>query len=202
MDLNLLGIDSSLLKDIEEIKKVININFSETGEKIQIIKLDENEEYVIQISKGTIKYKNKNHLFRAISLYIQSRDKENFFIEEKSYIKHIGPMIDASRNSVYKPDKIKELMVNMAILGLNRMMLYTEDTYEIENYKYFGYLRGKYSKEELKEIDDYGYKLGIEVIPCIQTLAHLKQTLKWSYGNEIKDTEDVLLVGKKKPTNL
>lgn len=201
MNLNLLGIENDLLKDLEEIKKVLNVNFIEVGENVQITKLDNSDENVIQISKGIIRYKNKNHLFRAIGLYIQLNNKEDFFLEEKAYINYIGPMIDVSRNAVYKIEKIKELMVNMAILGVNRMMLYTEDTYEIENYKYFGYLRGRYSKEELKEIDDYGDKLGIEVIPCIQTLAHLKQTLKWSYANEIKDTEDVLLVGKEKTYN-
>ena len=37
-------------------------------------------------------------------------------------------------------------------MGLNSMMLYTEDTYTVDNYPYFGYLRGRYSKEELKEI--------------------------------------------------
>ncbi|MGL5244699.1 MAG: beta-N-acetylhexosaminidase, partial [Sarcina sp.] len=60
------------------------------------------------------------------------------------------------------------------------------------------YLRGRYSKEELKEIDDFAYSLGIEVVPCIQTLAHLKQTLRWEYAREMKDTEDVLLVGDDK----
>ncbi|MGL4737238.1 MAG: family 20 glycosylhydrolase, partial [Cellulosilyticaceae bacterium] len=34
--------------------------------------------------------------------------------------------------------------------------------------------------------------------PCIQTLAHLKQTLKWEYGNSMRDTADVLLVGSEK----
>ncbi len=34
--------------------------------------------------------------------------------------------------------------------------------------------------------------LGIEVVPCIQTLAHLKQTLRWPYGEGMKDTQDVL----------
>lgn len=44
--------------------------------------------------------------------------------------------------------------------------LYTEDTYKIDGEPFFGYLRGGYTQEHLKEIDDYAFNLGIEVIPC------------------------------------
>jgi len=35
--------------------------------------------------------------------------------------------------------------------------------------------------EELKEIDDYAASLGVKLVPCIQTLAHLAQFLQWSH---------------------
>ena len=38
-------------------------------------------------------------------------------------------------------------------------MLYTEDTYEVDGQPYFGYMRGRYSKEEMKEIDDFAAEL-------------------------------------------
>jgi hexosaminidase len=44
--------------------------------------------------------------------------------------------------------------------------LYTEDTYQIPDEPFFGYLRGAYTEAELREIDDYAYALGIEVVPC------------------------------------
>lgn len=198
MKLKLVNLNDELLSDLREISKVINIEFCNGGEKIYVSKLDDIEENVLEISNGIVKYKNKHNLFRAIGLYAQLNKGERFYWEEKSYIPNIGPMIDASRNAVYKVDKIKDIMVTMAVLGLNRIMLYTEDTYEVEGYEYFGYLRGRYSSDELREIDKYGQTLGIEVIPCIQTLAHLKQTLKWNYGEDIKDTDDVLLVGEEK----
>ena len=40
-----------------------------------------------------------------------------------------------------------------ALMGLNLVMLYTEDTYEVEGWPYFGYMRGRYSREELEAID-------------------------------------------------
>ena len=44
----------------------------------------------------------------------------------------------------------------------------------------------------MKEIDAYAASLGIEVIPCIQTLAHLNATLRWRYFPV--DTGDIMLV--------
>ena len=55
-------------------------------------------------------------------------------------------------------------------------------------------MRGRYSKAELKEIDDYAYSFGIEVIPCIQTLAHLSCALRWPTLKDFSDTADIMLV--------
>jgi len=79
---------------------------------------------------------------------------------------------------------------------LNTLMLYTEDTYEVKEYPYFGYMRGRYTEEELQECDQSAIKLGIEMIPCIQTLAHLREAIKWNYANSFKDTDDILFVDK------
>lgn len=203
MKIKLVGLDEKELSIVSELNRIIPIELSEDGEVINISSLDENCENVIEVKRGNenyIKYKKKHHFFRALGLYIQLSKfgKDNFEKKEKAYIESIGTMIDVSRNAVYKVDEVKKILISMSLMGQNRCMLYAEDTYEVDNYKYFGYLRGKYSKKELKEIDDFAYLLGIEVIPCIQTLAHLKQTLRWEYGREIKDTEDVLLVGENK----
>ena len=103
---------------------------------------------------------------------------------------------DLSRNAVMTVKQLERFILLTSKMGLNRLMLYMEDTYEIPEYPYFGYFRGRYSAKELKEIDDFAFSLGIETIPCIQTLAHLKNTLKWGYAEKIKDTDDILLVGE------
>lgn len=71
----------------------------------------------------------------------------------------ISVMIDCSRNGVLKPDAVFFILRNMALMGLNMLQLYTEDTYEVENEPFFGYLRGRYSAKELAAIDDYAYDL-------------------------------------------
>lgn len=107
----------------------------------------------------------------------------------------LGVMLDCSRNAVMGVEQIKRYIEILSNMGYNTLMLYTEDTYEINEQPYFGYLRGKYSKDELKDIDRYALSKGIELIPCIQTLAHLNQIFRWSSFSNAHDCNDILLVG-------
>jgi len=77
-------------------------------------------------------------------------------------------------------------------MGLNLLMLYTEDTYEVPGLPYFGYLRGATAMTSCGSCDDYAHRLGIEMIPCIQALAHIEHYLKWEVARELRDTRDVL----------
>ncbi|KAG0176755.1 hypothetical protein DFQ28_005757 [Apophysomyces sp. BC1034] len=114
---------------------------------------------------------------------------------EKSQFDTQGVMIDCSRNGVLRLESIYFLLCNMALMGLNMLQLYTEDTYEVEGEPLFGYLRGKYTRRELSLVDDYAFDLGIEVIPCIQTLGHLGQILQWPQYAYLRDNSEVLLAG-------
>lgn len=75
-------------------------------------------------------------------------------------------------------------------------MLYTEDTYELKDYPYFGYMRGRFTEKELNECEQYAELFGIEIVPCIQTLAHLNAVLKWPAFWEYRDINDILLAGE------
>ncbi len=109
--------------------------------------------------------------------------------------KHLGLMFDCSRNAVLNVETVKKYIDLSKKLKFNTLMLYTEDTYEVNNQPYFGYLRGRYSKRELKEIDAYAIKNGIELIPCIQTLAHLNSIVRWKEYQDYTDIDDILLAG-------
>lgn len=115
--------------------------------------------------------------------------------KEDNKFKRVGLMVDCSRNAVPKVETIKKLADMMVKMGFNMLMLYTEDTYEIAGRPYFGYMRGRYSVEELKDIDDYCYNLGIECIPCIQTLAHLNAFIRWEEAQSYTDCNDILMIG-------
>ncbi|MBQ8410075.1 MAG: beta-N-acetylhexosaminidase [Clostridia bacterium] len=91
----------------------------------------------------------------------------------------LGVMIDMSRNAVMSLDGLKRFLPILKKMGYKTVFLYTEDTYEVEGEPYFGYMRGRYSVEEMREIDALCTSLDMEAIPCIQTLAHLKTLMKW-----------------------
>ena len=103
-----------------------------------------------------------------------------------------GVMIDMSRNAVMSMDGLKRFLPLLKRMGYNCVMLYTEDTYEVDGEPYFGYMRGRYSKAEMKEIDRFAESLGMSVIPCIQTLAHLNAFFRWEKVS--RDCDDILLV--------
>ena len=103
-----------------------------------------------------------------------------------------GAMLDMSRNGVMKAEAVRRFLRMESCLGMNFLMLYTEDTYEVPEYPALGYLRGRYTQAELKELDAYAARLGIELIPCVQTLAHMEQFLQW---NTIpRDQPGILLI--------
>ena len=47
-------------------------------------------------------------------------------------------MLDVSRNGVYLPDTLKQFILNSALMGVNMLMLYTEDTYEVPGQHFRG----------------------------------------------------------------
>ena len=65
-------------------------------------------------------------------------------------------------------------------------------------YPYLGYLRGRYTAEELQELDTYAWESGVELVPCIQTLAHLEQFLQWNENIDMRDNDTCLLVDEPK----
>lgn len=103
-----------------------------------------------------------------------------------------GVMIDMSRNAVMSVAGLKRFLPLLKKMGYNCVMLYTEDTYEVDGEPYFGYMRGRYTKAEMKELDAFAASLGMTMIPCIQTLAHLNAVFRW--GKFPRDCDDILLV--------
>ena len=63
-------------------------------------------------------------------------------------------------------DALKRMLCRMALMGYNEAYLYTEDTYALPEYPFFGYQRGRYGAEDLRALDGWAAALGIELIPC------------------------------------
>ena len=112
--------------------------------------------------------------------------------------KHFGVMIDCSRGAVLNVSAVKKLIDTLQKMHYNALELYTEDTFAVDGEPYFGYLRGRYSGDELQEIDAYAAAHGIELIPCVQTLAHFTNPVKLPRFAEITDVNDILLADDEK----
>ena len=116
---------------------------------------------------------------RAICSSGRPREQEEASVHEEPAFDHLTYMADCSRNAVPTLSFLRTLIRSLALMGYDRLMLYTEDTYEVPGYPFFGYLRGRYSQDDLRALDAYAQGYGVELVPCIQTLAHLNGIFHW-----------------------
>ena len=118
--------------------------------------------------------------------------------ERTGRYRRFGALLDCSRGAVLKVDTVKKWIDILQKIGYNVLELYTEDTLEVEGEPYLGYLRGRYTGAEIREIDAYAAAHGIELIPCIQTLAHFTNPVKLPRFADITDVNDILLIDEEK----
>ncbi len=184
----------ALEQPIKEVLSETSCAWDENGITVTLGKCDEGIKIISDGKKITLLYSEAASLFRGLGVII-SKGEAAYEITQKMQFKQLGNMIDCSRNAVMKVEQIKKFLRISALMGYNMLQLYTEDTYEIEGEPYFGRLRGRYTQSEMREIDDYAYSLGVEVIPCIQTLAHLNCIFNWPEYWDARDIDDILNVG-------
>ncbi|MDO5417873.1 MAG: beta-N-acetylhexosaminidase [Lachnospiraceae bacterium] len=164
---------------------------------VVLTKTEQNLTITKKGSHAQINYGDLRMLARGFCLLNERLDRD-FELKESLRFTELTLMLDCSRNAVPALATLKALAVRLAMMGYSSIQLYTEDTFEIEGYPYFGYMRGRYSKKELKEFDQFCMELGMELVPCIQTLAHLGSALRWSAFHEFTDIGDILLAGDEK----
>jgi len=195
MKLKLQGQVDELLPGARELAQEYSFSLSEDGIPVRVEQADGELEVQLNDGAGLIRYGRKHEFYRALGLFVQqaSSGKEHFRIAERPCFETIGPQLDLSRNAALTVASFQSLIRKLAVMGLNALVLYMEDLYELEGEPYFGYMRGKYSYAELRAIDDYADMFGIEAYPCIQTFAHLEEFLKWEHAAHYRDTRGVLL---------
>ena len=145
-------------------------------------------------SAVTLTYRRKCELFRALS-FLPTFLSDGKPVREVGRYRLLSYMGDCSRNAVFNLPFAKQMIRRLAGMGYSSMMLYTEDTYEIPGYPSFGHMRGRFTSAELRELDDYADSFGLELIPCIQSLAHLATALRWPDFSGYTDTSEILMVG-------
>lgn len=179
-----------------EIKNEFKFKIFKIDPKIELIK--DNRAFISfnkQNNSLSIHYIEENDIYRLILESSKNDFKKDFLVQVSRQFKSFSLMIDLARNNVLKIETIKKLIRIIALLGYNSLKLYLEDVFEVNNEPYFGYLRGRYSKEDLKSLVNYASYFGIEIIPCIETLAHMNALKHWCIYREHFDIDDIMMVG-------
>lgn len=190
-------VDKDFLVGIERLEKILGY---EQGEGI-LVKAEKSERSGVVLKNGTavIYYSQKHLFFRQLGILVQNaKEKTEFACFDDPFFEGVSAMIDSSRCAVPTVSAACKLLDYLAVMGYSMAMLYTEDTIELENRPYFGYMRGRYTPEELRAMDDYADAYGIELIPCLECYGHMHKYLIWAEAAPIKDTDGVLLAREEK----
>ena len=158
----------------------------------------------VQGAQIIAEYRTESDLFSSFAIVLSHIDEDGFCFCGKWDVERRGVMLDCARNAVPKKSTLKRFIMLAALFGFNYLELYTEDCFEVKGEPLFGYMRGKYSVEDIREIDAYCKLFAIELIPCIQTLAHLGRIfMHWKeYTEKIRDVNDLLLVDEERTYKL
>ena len=186
--------DDKFLFGIRELQGQLKFTLSENGYIIYAEKTDVGSLKVkTNTESALIEYPADNLFFRGLSLALEHAGQVAE-ISVKPLLSQIGTMQDCS-DGLLSTEGLKGFIRQSALMGYTYMGMYMETSYTVEDEPYFGYKSGRYSAEELSEIVLYGEKFQVEVIPFIQTLAHLNQLFRWPAYYEVFDTHDTLLAG-------
>ena len=210
LKLNLSDLDEQMTLAVAELRKSYPLRISEDGIPVMFKKMKSTDiSAAFRNDVCEIEADSAPHFYFALSmLLLKSQAIEDSKLYASRDVQHLlefrmehffeknGLMLDLSRNAVAHIDMLKQFIREMAFMGHSWFMLYMEDVYEVEGAPYFGALRGRYSIKDLQEVDRYAQLFGIQLVPCIQTLAHLNQYFMWeAIEYKYKDIDDILNVG-------
>ena len=210
LKLNLSDLDEKTTLAVAELRKSYPLRISEDGIPITFKKVKSSEiSATFRNGVCEIEADSAPHFYFALSmLLLKSQSIEDSKIYTRRDMQRLlefrmehvfeknGLMLDLSRNAVAHIDMLKQFIREMAFMGHSWFMLYMEDVYEVEGEPYFGALRGRYSIQDLQEVDRYAQLFGVQLVPCIQTLAHMDQYFMWeTIEYKYKDIDNIFNVG-------
>lgn len=197
VSINFKGISDVQRLCVEEIATVIEICNDENGKAFTFEQKDGALSIIWDGKEGKVSFPKEHHFSRCVGLIYEKLSKSDapFEICENPCYDTLALMLDCSRNAIVTFETFRDMTKRLALMGYSMIQLYTEDTYEMKEYPYFGYMRPRLSGDDIKAMDKYTKLFGMELTPCIQTLAHLGTFLQWQASAPLADTSDILMVG-------
>ncbi len=134
----------------------------------------------IEIGKGIVRIWGDEKIAYAtiIQLLLQNRSYlPEVKIVETFKFNFRGFHLDVARGGVPTVATLKRILRWLFLLKYNYFAIYLEDLFPWKAYPDIGFSRGRYNEEELREVIDYGARLGIEVFPSLELCGHMENIL-------------------------
>ena len=181
------------LPGMAEIQKQLGFSLDDDG--YEVVCSQGGTGITVDIADGTatVTYGKDCLFFRAFSLAVQYVDGGDRHITVDCQFNRYGTMQNTSSH-VMSAAGVKDIIRQHALMGYDYLELYMEICYEIPEEPYFGYMKGRFSQAELKELAAYGDMMFVELVPCIQTLGHMADLFKWGAYSDVSDIAGTLLV--------
>ncbi|MBQ6832239.1 MAG: hypothetical protein IJO28_06330 [Oscillospiraceae bacterium] len=181
------------LPGMAEIQNQLGFVLDENGYEVSCRQGCEGITVDVKDHKAAVTYGKDCLFFRAFSLAVEHVDGPDRHISVQCQFEHYGTMQNTSSH-VMSVRGVKDLLVQHALMGYDYMELYTEICYEVPEEPYFGYMKGRFSQQELKELAAFGDKMFVELVPSVQTLGHMSDLFKWGAYSDVFDIAGTLLV--------
>ncbi|MEM2703562.1 MAG: beta-N-acetylhexosaminidase [Candidatus Bathyarchaeia archaeon] len=138
----------------------------------------EGDGLIIEDGKVTA-YGNKSIYYATlIQLIIQGKGYlPEAEIKESLRFKFRGYHLDIARGGVPNLETFKRILRLLFLFKYNYFAIYFEDLFPWRSYPQIGVHRGRLTENELREIIEYGSKLGIEVFPSLELSGHMEHIL-------------------------
>lgn len=202
MKMHFLNCPSALREMLEELSNHFGFSLRENGIPVRLEPVPNGLSILKGNGEVTLGYSSRTALCRSIYLLMTVMEKDSADIQQACAFQELGILLDVSRNSVLTVETVMDLLRHLACMGYNTVQLYTEDTLEVKDEPYFGYMRGRLTVSEIQAMDAYASLFGIELVPCIQTLAHMNQITRYERYDKITDTDDILFAGEERTYTL
>ncbi|MDR0426272.1 MAG: family 20 glycosylhydrolase, partial [Clostridiales bacterium] len=169
MRIRLLNGESALAQGITELIRRLNLE-KKAGDLTVKAVLRGEDGYTFSRADGSsykICYHARHEFFMALARIISGESRGTAARRLDA-----GFLLDCAKNAVPNADTLKRTVVNLALCGYSQLYLYVEDCIAVPGEERLGYMRGRFTADEIREIDAYCRLFGIALIPCIQTLGH------------------------------
>ena len=131
----------SFTGDIDEIEAglavigpMLGFQTAPDGLRVEVVRSGDDRIHVSKRDDGaTIRYGQRIQFFRALGLLAEVLAADgDADVMETPHFDMVGPMVDVSQgNAVPTVEMVKRLLRRMALMGLDMLMLYAEDSYVV-----------------------------------------------------------------------